>query len=82
MFQVFVGFLPVFVKGDWCEQLRAILFPSAFEINVKASPPGGYSMCWLKMHKLFSRKYSREIAQPFFLLTSFFIYHLICIKHT
>jgi len=40
-FQVFIQFLPLFVRGNWCEYLKAIPFLNTFEISATTSPPPG-----------------------------------------
>ncbi len=53
-FQVFVGFLPILVGGNRCEQFNATPFLGAFEINAKAFSPGVVT-CVLPFEKLTER---------------------------
>ncbi len=46
-FHGFVGFLPILVGGDKCEQFRATPFLGAFEINTKFFSFRGCTMCTL-----------------------------------
>jgi hypothetical protein len=44
-FQLFIRFLPIFVGGNWCKQLKNTHSLGAFEISVRAVPLKGYGKC-------------------------------------
>jgi hypothetical protein len=44
-FKFFIQFLPIFVRGNWCEYLKAIPFLNTFEISATTSPPPGATPC-------------------------------------